>query len=256
MDNLNHKKDTNSQCKHIFYIIKSNKYQNFITLIKFNKIEPKKGMSGKSLFICPFENCKKTYNSKSKLTIHLRTHLGIKPYKCSQCSKTFNEKGNLKIHMRIHTGEKPYQCKECKKEFKAMSHLKEHIISHTIFKPFQCPYCKNFYRRKGILKTHMRIHLMDPRYLSSKNYYEESFKKIKVVSSICRGITKNLMIHKINEENKNSDVTDNNKKNKKTNEIQLSLNKVDESENNEIYKYLEEYIPNKQKFETCSKIEE
>ena len=208
----------------------------FITLlIKFIKIEPKKGSGGKTLYICPFKNCDKIYYVKSKFIIHLRTHLRIKPYKCSQCSKTFNEKGNLKIHMRIHTGEKPYQCKQCKKEFRVMGHLKDHVISHTLFKPFQCPYCKKFYRRKGVLKAHMGIHSTDPLYLSSKNYYEDSVNKIKIIPSVERFITKNLMLHKKNGPLQNYDIAENNKKNQKISEIQLSLNKLNEPKDNNIF---------------------
>ena len=216
--------------------------------MKINKIEPKKGNNGKTLFICPFENCNKIYYLKSKFTTHLRTHLGIKPYKCSQCSKTFNEKGNLKIHMRIHTGERPYQCKECKKEFKAMGHLKEHIISHTILKPFRCPYCKKFYRRKGILKAHMGIHSMDPLYLSLKNYYEDSVNKIQLKFPITLDVTKSLMLHKKNETEQNAGVNKNNEKKIKKSGNQLSLNKSNESKDNEVMKFISKFFTKKQKF--------
>ena len=155
---------------------------------------------GKHLFICPFKDCNKIYYLKNKLMTHLRTHYGIKPFKCHICSKSFNEKGNLKTHLRIHTGERPYKCKECLKGFKALGQLKDHIISHTVYKPFQCPYCLKFYRRKGILKNHMLIHMKDPSYVSAKKFYEDTFNKINVVSPINDNWTKKYMIHEKSEE--------------------------------------------------------
>ena len=150
---------------------------------------------GKHVYKCLFKDCNKIYFLKNKILTHLRTHYGVKPFKCSICSKSFNEKGNLKTHLRVHTGERPYKCKECHKGFKALGQLKDHIISHTVYKPFQCPYCLKFYRRKGILKNHMLIHLKDPSYSKSIKYYEEIYNNINVVSPINRNLIKKYMIH-------------------------------------------------------------
>ena len=64
--------------------------------------------------------CGKRYSRVGRLRIHERSHVilqptqqtGEKPFVCpyDDCGKSFAEKGNLKTHIRIHTGEKPYAC--------------------------------------------------------------------------------------------------------------------------------------------------
>ncbi|XP_039992351.1 zinc finger protein 770-like [Xiphias gladius] len=50
----------------------------------------------KKLHICRI--CCKNFASPYKLSRHLVTHSGIRPYKCTLCSKTFTQRGHLKVH--------------------------------------------------------------------------------------------------------------------------------------------------------------
>jgi DNA-directed RNA polymerase subunit RPC12/RpoP len=51
-------------------------------------------------------------------------------FRCMWCKKSFNERGNLLVHMRIHTGEKPYKCDHCQKTFTTIGNRNDHYRRH------------------------------------------------------------------------------------------------------------------------------
>ena len=52
--------------------------------------------------ICPV--CNKTFRASSLLDIHMRVHVGAKPFVCPVCNHRATQKGNLKLHMKKHHG--------------------------------------------------------------------------------------------------------------------------------------------------------
>ena len=110
-------------------------------------------------FKCTYPGCNKKYSIESRYQVHLRTHLGEKPFTCPICNKSFNEKGNLKTHLRFHSELRPFKCPQCTKCYKTKGHLKDHIeIQHDLIKKYFCKFCNKKFGRISTLKAHIRTH--------------------------------------------------------------------------------------------------
>ncbi|XP_056436443.1 zinc finger protein 665-like [Gadus chalcogrammus] len=106
----------------------------------------------------PGDLCGKVIPNDANMIVHMRTHSGVKPYKCDQCTKRFSLKCRLKRHIRTHSGEKPYKCDQCMKCFSLGSTLKRHMSTHSGEKPYKCDQCTKSFCRIDYLKIHMRTH--------------------------------------------------------------------------------------------------
>ncbi|KAF0024111.1 hypothetical protein F2P81_022913 [Scophthalmus maximus] len=102
--------------------------------------------------------CGKTYQN---IETHMRSHTGVKPYRCGVCAKSFPRPGALRRHRRIHSGERPYICEFCGKTFVDNGALTTHIRSHTGDKPVHrvsCETCGKSLASVHVLGVHRRIH--------------------------------------------------------------------------------------------------
>ena len=116
-------------------------------------------------FKCTYPGCNKKYSIESRYQVHIRTHLGEKPYVCQICNKSFNEKGNLKTHLRFHSELRPFKCPQCTKCYKTKGHLKDHIeIQHELIKKYFCKFCNKQFGRISTLKAHNRTHTGEKNY--------------------------------------------------------------------------------------------
>lgn len=77
---------------------------------------------------------------------------------CDVCKKIFKRKEFLMQHLKSHIGLRPFKCDEpsCKKSFSRKEHLLRHVVSHTGKKMFNCDVCKKLFSRKDNLNKHRR----------------------------------------------------------------------------------------------------
>lgn len=109
---------------------------------------------------CPY--CFKYFTQSTHLEVHIRSHIGYKPFECSYCHKKFTQGGNLRTHLRLHTGEKPFTCDVCNRSFSRKGNLAAHKLTHDNLKPYECRLdgCDKSFTQLGNLKSHQnRFHL-------------------------------------------------------------------------------------------------
>lgn len=109
---------------------------------------------------CPY--CFKQFHQTTHLDVHVRSHIGLKPFECTFCGKRFTQGGNLRTHMRLHTGEKPFVCDICNRNFSRKGNLAAHMLTHNKEKPFDCKLdnCDKSFTQLGNLKSHQnKFHL-------------------------------------------------------------------------------------------------
>jgi hypothetical protein len=77
------------------------------------------------------EICEKVYSQKYRLTQHMNTHLGIKPYKCVVCLQNFSRSDHVVRHMKSqHCDMDLFKCDECDEEFEKVNEMVTHSLIH------------------------------------------------------------------------------------------------------------------------------
>jgi hypothetical protein len=93
------------------------------------------GVKRKGNHVCPI--CSKVFGSPGKLSQHMYSHTGERPFVCSECNKAFSSKFKLVRHALIHSSdsERRYRCNACDRSFHRKDHLQNHAKVSSQHKP-------------------------------------------------------------------------------------------------------------------------
>ncbi|KAL0819590.1 hypothetical protein ABMA28_007678 [Loxostege sticticalis] len=112
--------------------------------------------------------CGQKFNTKARLIIHERTHLGlirlVCPYDtCPNSKKEFSNELSLHNHIQGHLSQKRFPCEVCGKQYFSEVNMRRHLSTHRLDKPRRCMYCvtARAYIRGEQLVRHVRQHHPD-----------------------------------------------------------------------------------------------
>ncbi|XP_078499111.1 zinc finger and BTB domain-containing protein 48 [Lissotriton helveticus] len=102
--------------------------------------------------------CQDTFKRRSELQIHVVSHTGEMPYKCSNCSQQFMKKKDHQSHMiKMHGAPKPHACSTCSKCFLTRTELRLHeAFKHRGEKLFVCEECAHRASSRNGLQMHVK----------------------------------------------------------------------------------------------------
>lgn len=114
---------------------------------------------GRGRHSCP--QCPKSFGSPGKLSQHLYTHTGERPFVCQHCSKAFSSRFKLVRHALIHSDQRQYRCLSCDRTFHRKDHLKNHSKVHSLIKRrYKCDRegCGKEYSSPISYRKHVAVH--------------------------------------------------------------------------------------------------
>lgn len=105
---------------------------------------------------CTAPDCEKVFESKSALNKHFKQAHGPdgpKSHACPECDQKFTKKAQLRVHLYSHTGEYPQKCSVCGAGFLNLKKLRHHMTTHDKLKNF-CNRCTLAFPDEGAFVAH------------------------------------------------------------------------------------------------------
>ncbi|XP_031635839.1 gastrula zinc finger protein XlCGF46.1-like isoform X2 [Contarinia nasturtii] len=108
-------------------------------------------------FVCDI--CGSVMRSRGSYMEHKRRHKKTKVFTCEVCNKQIKTSlYNLRLHMYTHTGEKPFKCSYCDRRYTQNADLNKHLRTHVGQNTYKCNLCDKSYRLLGELRRHTSEH--------------------------------------------------------------------------------------------------
>lgn len=109
-------------------------------------------------FRCPYDCCKKIFFRKSNYDFHLNSHVGKKPFACSECNKPFSSAWSRNVHEKVCVNQTEFICDICNKVFKQKSGLYNHKQAEHVRteKGYNCTICPCVFKYNTGLLRHIK----------------------------------------------------------------------------------------------------
>ncbi|XP_026494301.1 zinc finger protein 260-like [Vanessa tameamea] len=148
--------------RHVFTHVPEKPYKcNICKRSYIQKVQLQRHMEKHNGSTCT--KCGLSFQSKARLLIHEREHMGLTKLLCpiETCvysKKEFSNEESLQSHVKMHLDEKPYECEVCPKRFHSDANMRRHMSTHALERPRRCMYCvaARAYVRGEQLVRHVR----------------------------------------------------------------------------------------------------
>lgn len=119
----------------------------------------------KTVYMCRYESCSRTYNSLSSFKKHQALHSAEEgQLDCKICKEILPNQEEVMNHLKMHsasrvskgTMDKKYPCDQCSKKFPTKKDLRRHSVVHTGNREFACQHCTARFGRKDHMTRHAK----------------------------------------------------------------------------------------------------